>query len=117
MLADRGYRVGESTYAEWESGYKKQPAKDAIPHLVALWGGEPPPEQPEATETRDAVVANLQALTAAMTAQAEALQEIVAEMRLARAADQGRTEGLAAALGDLAGTLERLRLAPLGQPE
>lgn len=47
MLAARGYRVSESTYAEWESGYKKQPAKDAIPHLIALWGDEPEPE-PEA---------------------------------------------------------------------
>ncbi len=43
LLAARGYRVGESTYAEWESGYKKQPAKDAMPHLIALWG-EPPAE-------------------------------------------------------------------------
>lgn len=70
MLAKRGYRVGESAYAEWESGYKKQPSREAIPHLVALWGSEPPPE-PEEREGND-----LSALVSAISSQTDALNRV-----------------------------------------
>jgi hypothetical protein len=103
MLAKRGYRVGQSTYAEWESGYKKQPAREAQPHLIALWGSEPAPEVEPASDAD---------LAAAIRAQTAAMTELVAELSAAREAQQGRDEGLAVALSDLASTLERLQLEP-----
>lgn len=80
MLAKRGYRVGESTYAEWESGYKKQPAREAIPHLTALWGSEPEPEredQPLDSLRAEAVVA----LTDAIREQTAVFREMLALMQ------------------------------------
>ena len=108
MLAKRGYRVGESTYAEWESGYKKQPARDAQPILIEMWGSEPPPEAP-GNEPTD--------LAAAIRDQTAAMRELVAELREAREAQQGRDEGLAVALGTLAKTLEQLRPSHSGKSQ
>lgn len=82
MLAKRGYRVGESTYAEWESGYKKQPAREAQPHLTALWGSEPPAE----------VVAQEGDIAAALLAQAAAISDLAAAIREDR--DRVSPEGL-----------------------
>ena len=53
-LARGGYRIGESSYAEWESG-RKRPSKDALPHLIGLYG-EPDPE-PEAAPAGSAAPA------------------------------------------------------------
>lgn len=76
MLAARGYRVGESTYAEWESGYKKQPAKDAIPHLVALWGGEPPAELEPSESSTDAVLLAIEKQTDLLAQQWQATLDL-----------------------------------------
>jgi hypothetical protein len=95
MLAKQGYRVGESTYAEWESGYKKQPARDAQPLLIAMWGSEPPAE-PEHEVDATSIVG--------------ALREIVAELGRIREAQEETAETLGAVLGLAA------RLLPGGLP-
>lgn len=96
MLAARGYRVGSSSYAEWESGYKK-PSRDARGHLTALWGSEPAAPVPEDD------------LAAAIREQTAAMQLIAVEMRETRVAEQAQAEALATILG--------LIVRRLGEPE
>ena len=67
--------MGESSYAEWESG-RKRPSRDAIPHLVALLQSEPEPDR-ETTAAPGDIVALVDAINA-----------LVEEMRLARQAAQ-----------------------------
>ncbi len=89
LLAKRGYRVGESTYAEWESGYKKQPAREAQPHLIALFESEPPPEKTESYESAD-LAAALDRQTEAITLQTELLRELLRALRPAQDTDLRR---------------------------
>lgn len=73
-----GYRVGPSSYAEWESG-RKRPSKDAVPYFVELYRSEPEPEEtpagPVPTGENAALIAALEAQTAAITRLAEAIEE------------------------------------------
>lgn len=111
-LIDAGYPAEVSTVRVWEAG--RTPAAATTTALERLFGSAAPVGQPLGQELNPASVEAIKALTAAAQAQADAMQAIAEEMRLARAADQARAEGLAVALGDLASTLERLRLAPAG---
>jgi transcriptional regulator with XRE-family HTH domain len=80
-LARAGYRIGESSYAEWESG-RKRPSRDAIPHLVALFGSEPPEEAALAPQSTD----GLAELAAAIREQNEVSRQMamaVADLALA----------------------------------
>ena len=107
-MAKMGSPISPSYYSEIEGG--TVPNEDWQAVFIRLWGSEPPPEpQPAPTDTRDAVVANLQALTAAMTAQAEALREIVEEMRVERETRKGHDEALAISLDALSEQLAALR--------
>lgn len=111
-----GHNISVSEWAALESGTQK-PSQARRTALEAFFGSQSPvdPEQGQVSST--AILEAIRALTAAQEAQAEAMQEIVAEMRLARATTQARSEGMAVALGDLADTLGRLRLAPVEPPQ
>lgn len=118
----------DATIRKLEGGQVTRPQRRKVTEYLQRVAREkgmripPPPgeavqEQTSAQDLNPASVEAIHALTAAAEATAAAMQEIVAEMRLARAEDQARSEGLAVALGDLASTLERLRLAPIAKPE
>jgi transcriptional regulator with XRE-family HTH domain len=103
MLAARGYRVGESTYAEWESGYKR-PGKDAIPNLIALWGEEPPLELEPAGGAYDmpALFAKMDRQTDAIESVANALLELITRMDGAQSVAREEREQIAELLGVVA---------------
>jgi transcriptional regulator with XRE-family HTH domain len=115
MLAKRGYRVSESAYAEWESGYKKQPSREAQPILVEMWGSQPdlrPAEESDDADLAAAIRAQTEAINAHRAAteqQAEALLAILEEMRETRESQKGRDEALAVALDALSEQLAALR--------
>lgn len=99
-------RVRPDYYRQLESGAGgKHPSAELQASLERIFNSraEPPPP----AESED--------LAGAIRAQTMAMLQLVAQMELDRAARQGLAEGLAAALGDLASTLERLRLAPFGE--
>lgn len=114
MKREAGYGITLSEWAEFEAGTRR-PSAERRAALQEFLGAAPPEPPEQAQDLNPASVEAIRALTAAAEASAAAMREIAVEMRLARAADQARSEGLAAALGDLAGTLERLRLAPAAQ--
>jgi transcriptional regulator with XRE-family HTH domain len=87
-LARAGYRIGESSYAEWESG-RKRPSRDAIPHLVALFGSEPPEEAALAPQSTD----GLAELAAAIREQTDVNRQLVTAVgQLALVMHQDRHE-------------------------
>jgi transcriptional regulator with XRE-family HTH domain len=104
LLAKRGYRVGESTYAEWESGYKKQPAREAQPHLTALFESEPPPELEPASGAYDmpALFAKMDRQTDAIESVANALLELITRMDGAQSVAREEREQIAELLGVVA---------------
>jgi transcriptional regulator with XRE-family HTH domain len=79
-LARAGYRIGESSYAEWESG-RKRPSRDAIPHLVTLFGTEPPEEAVLAPQSPD----GLAELAAAIREQSAAIRQMAEAITASRA--------------------------------
>ena len=108
-LARLGYRIGESSYAEWESG-RKRPSRDALPHLVALFG-EPDPEAPPQPEPAQG--GDVAALVAEMREQNRVSRDLAAAVfRLADAIDRGqrhRPEWAGEALREV---LAAIRLRP-----
>lgn len=100
-LVEMGYEAQPSTVQVWEAG--RSPKGETIDALERLFGSA----APRAAELSGDLASAIREQTAAM-------RELVAELREAREAQQGRDEGLAAALGELSGTLARLRLAPDG---
>jgi hypothetical protein len=112
MLAARGYRVGESTYAEWESGYKR-PGKDAIPNLIALWGEEPPLELEPAGGAYDmpALFAKMDRQTDAIESVANALLELITRMDRDQRDARDQREEIATLLGAVYGSQ-----SPAGTP-
>jgi hypothetical protein len=113
-----GYGIAPSVWAELESG-SRRPSQEQRERLESFFG-----TQPQAHELKDdengravALMALTEAIreqTAVAKAQQELMREIVEQVREMREVQQGQAEGLAAVLGELAGTLERLRLAPAG---
>lgn len=95
-LRTRGVRAEEGTVRTWEAGRK--PSAEAIAEMERLFGSAAPQE----TEGD---------LADAIRAQTAAMLELVAELRAAREAQQGRDEGLAVSLDALAESLELLRPA------
>lgn len=121
-LARMGYRIGESSYAEWESG-RKRPSRDALPQLVTLFGSEPEPEPtPPEPATSD-----LSALVAALTEQAEANRQLAAAVAdlarsmaspgfLTHAAADGMTTTVLGAIENVRGILLSLDPGRAGTP-
>lgn len=83
-LRARGFAVGESSYAEWESGYK-QPTKEAQQQFRELWKAEPEAE-PVPPPSND------------LAGLISAIGDLVAEMRLARSVEGERWEMVLRAL-------------------
>lgn len=76
-MAKGGYRIGDSSYAEWESG-RKRPSRDAMPHLIALFG-EPDPEPVAPAVPADGGT-DIARLAAAIEAQTAAINALVAKV-------------------------------------
>ena len=114
-LRDQGEPIREDYYRGLEAGRK--PGPDVLTALEALFGPMPPEPPKPAPSIGDQNAALLVALTEAVQAQTAAMREIVAELREAREATQGREEGMAAALGALAKTLASLRPALVGKSQ
>lgn len=111
MLDKMGRPMGGSYYSEMETG--SAPVNDDWQAVFTRAYGESANDWDDpwdkAPQESGDVLAAIRALTAATEAQAAAMREIVEEMRAARESTQGRSEGMAAALGDLANTLASLR--------
>lgn len=91
MLKERAFAIGESSYAEWESGYK-QPSREAQAHFTALWKAQPEPEaQRGSTEPTGDVAA-------AIREQTEVMRELMDELRASRNEPPAWVEALVAAL-------------------
>lgn len=88
-LRARGFAVGESSYAEWESGYK-QPTREAQQQFRELWKAEPEAE-PVTPPSND------------LAGLISAIGDLVAEMKHARSAEDERWEALVQALGAFRG--------------
>jgi hypothetical protein len=107
-LAKMGNEISPSYYSEIESG-KTTPNADWRAVFERLWGSsaddwDDPWDAPPVSTEGD--------LAAAIRDQTAAMRELVAELSEAREIQKGRDEGLEAALGRIAGTLERNLLVP-----
>ncbi len=108
VAAETGYN--DASVRKMEGGLVSRPMRRKVMSLYQRVADEKgmhiPPPPTEAAPASDADLA------AAIRAQTAAMTELVAELSAAREAQQGRDEGLAVALSDLASTLERLQLEP-----
>lgn len=100
-LRAEGVRAEVPTIRGWEAGANPGPeAREAMERLF----GEPMPAEREPLAVED--------LAVLVEAQTRAVNDLVTELRIARAEAQGRDDLLAAAIGDLSRTLERFEPVP-----
>ena len=122
MQNEVGYGIAPSVWAELESGTRR-PSDEQRQRLTRYFGSEPVPSTvtmslEEGTLRAEALrqlIEASRAQTESMMAVATAIHEMTVEMREMREQAQGQTEGMAAALGDLASTLESLKPALAGK--
>jgi transcriptional regulator with XRE-family HTH domain len=96
LKAESGYAPTRTTYARWESGAVR-PEPENLQRVVDFYtarGVSGPDEPPQATETGDPVAA-------ALLAQTEAINALVAELRLSRLAQVEETAAVLRAIGVL----------------
>lgn len=110
VAAETGY--DDATIRKLEGGAVTRPQRRKVTALLERVAAEKGMRIPPAPT--EAVAEPPGDLPAAIRDQTAAMLELVAELREVREAQQGRDEGLAVALGELASTLERLRLVPVG---
>jgi hypothetical protein len=106
MQNEVGYGIAPSVWAELESGTRR-PSEEQRQRLTRFFGSEP-------SKPDDDLAAAIRAQTEAMQAIAAAMTAVAEELRSDREASQGRTEGMAVALGLLRETLEQRLPLPTG---
>jgi hypothetical protein len=110
ILEETRWAPQRPNYSAYENG-RATPNRDTLAKFMAFWAarGQPGPNltppAPAPTES-ETLIAALTAQTAALTAQAAAINGLVKEMRLARAGQEGRLEGIERGLSVVASIRE-----------